>query len=212
MDAPLPGHYPAPQLHDGSIFHSSPYPPHPTLASQQDIGLDPFQFDPQLENQPEIQHPHQRDDFDQNAFAERPRTQQPRFHEIRSSGPPPQQNNGYASSPADGGMFGVLSRTRRQQNSEVERGQFGVLSPNPQLLPQHLTHDEQLGRLQHELDLRPLPVTDGGTTEGHFSNMRRVPNPPRLDEWRQRLFDVDDTITLTEEEYVMSIHLLQRLF
>lgn len=109
-------------------------------------------------------------------------------------------------------MFGVLSRTRRQQNSEVERGQFGVLSPNPQLLPQHLTHDEQLGRLQHELDLRPLPVTDGGTTEGHFSNMRRVPNPPRLDEWRQRLFDVDDTITLTEEEYVMSIHLLQRLF
>ena len=63
-----------------------------------------------------------------------------------------------------------------------------------------MNHDEQLGRLQNELDLRPVPVTDGGTTEGHFSNMKMVPNPPNLEQWRKRLFDVDEVITLTEEQ------------
>ena len=29
-----------------------------------------------------------------------------------------------------------------------------------------------------------------------------MPNPPRLDEWRQTLFDVDGVIALTEEEYI----------
>lgn len=208
MDGPLPGHYSAPQLHDGPIFHPTPYPSHPTLASQQDVGLDSFQFDPQLENQPEIHHPHQRSVFDQNPFAERPRTQQPRFHEVRLNVPLPptsQPHDDYDNNQAGGGMFGVFPRMRPQQNSEATGGQFGVLSPHPQLLPQHLNHDEQLGRLQHELDLRPVPVTEGGTTAGHFSDLKMVPNPPNLEEWRQKLFDVDETIALTEEEYVMRL-------
>lgn len=209
MDGPLhvPGHYPAPQLHDGSIFNPTPYPPHPTLATQQEIGLDPFQFDPQLENQPEIQHPHNRNAFDpNNVFAERPRTQQPRFHGIRShvSAPSPHQNHVFQNNQVEGGMFGVVSasRPRPRPNSDADRGQFGVLSPHPQLLTQHLNHDEQLGRLQHELDLRPVPVTDGGTTAGHFNDLKMVPDPPQLSRWRQKLFDVDETITLTEDEYV----------
>ncbi len=201
MDGPLPGHYPAPQLHEG-IFDSIPYPPPPTLASQQDIGLDPFQFDPRLENQPEIHHPHQRNAFDQNSFVERSRARQPRFHEIRSNVQPPssQSNNQYGSHHGEGAMFQVLSRTRQQQNNEIGGGQFGILSPDPRLLPQHLSHDGQLGRPQHEFDLPPVSATDGGTTAGHFSDMKVVPNPPRLDEWRQKLFDVDDTIALTEDE------------
>ncbi|KAG9206020.1 hypothetical protein G6514_006298 [Epicoccum nigrum] len=36
---------------------------------------------------------------------------------------------------------------------------------------------------------------------GQFKGLRLIPNPPNLDEWRQRLFDVDDTITLTEEQF-----------
>lgn len=201
MDASLPHHFPTRQLHDGTIFSTTPYPPHPTLAPHQDIGLDPFHFDPQLENEPQIQHPQQqRNLFDQTDFdVPRPHQPQPRFHEIRSN--PSPENNGFNQQ--DGAMFGVLSRTRRPPNHELGQGQFGVLSPHPQLLSQHLNHDEQLGRLQHELDLRPVPVTDGGTTQGHFSNMKMVPNPPHLDEWRRRLFDVDDAITLTEDQYVV---------
>lgn len=201
--------YPTSQLHDGSLFHSKPYPQDPNLASQPDIGLDPFQFDPQLENQPEIHHPHDRHAFGHpNTFAERPRVQQPRFREIRSNIAPqhPQQDNAFGNSQGEGGIFSVLpsqpQRPRQRQSNDVEGGQFGVLSPHPQLLAQHLNHDEQLGRLQNELDLRPPPITDGGTTAGHFSDMKMIPDPPNLNAWRQRLFDVDDTITLTENEYV----------
>ena len=202
MDGSLSAHYPAPQLHD-SIFTSTPYPPHPTLASQHDIDLDPFHFDPQLETQPEIHHPHERTIFeDPHSYVERPPSQPPRFHEIRSnaSQPPSRRNNGYASPQPETSAFGVLPPTRHQHHSEASGGQFGVLSPHAQLLPQHLTHHEQLGRLQHEFDLRPAPVTDGGTTSGHFSGLKIVPSPPRLQEWRQKLFDVDAVMTLTEEE------------
>lgn len=201
--------YPTSQLHDGSLFHSNPYPQHPNLATQPDIGLDPFQFDPQLENQPEIHHPHDRHAFGHpNTFAERPRAPQPRFQEIRSNIAPqhPQQDHAFGTGQGEGAIFGVLpsqpQRPRPRQSNDVEGGQFGVLSPHPQLLAQHLNHDEQLGRLQNELDLRPPPITDGGTTAGHFSDMKMIPDPPNLNAWRQRLFDVDDTITLTENEYV----------
>ena len=51
--------------------------------------------------------------------------------------------------------------------------------------------------------MRPKPVTDGGTTEGHFSNMKMIPDPPNLEEWKKKLFDVDEIITMTEDEYVV---------
>ena len=35
---------------------------------------------------------------------------------------------------------------------------------------------------------------------GHFSGMKKILNPPDLERWRQRLFDVDDTIVMSEEE------------
>jgi glutathione S-transferase len=43
----------------------------------------------------------------------------------------------------------------------------------------------------------------GGNEEGgrHFSGMKLVENPPDLDHWRERLFNVDETITLTEDEF-----------
>lgn len=204
MEAPIPHHFPTRQIHDGTIFHSSPYTPHPSLTPQQDIGLDDFQFDPQLANEPQIQHPQRGNAFESSTFdASRPH--QPRFQEIRSNQPgaSPQSNNVF--DPSNAGVFGVITRTRPQQStgSDSGGGQFGILTPpsHPhQLLDQHLNHNEQLGRLQHELDLRPVPVTDGGTTEGHFSNMKMIPNPPNLEQWRRRLFDVDEAITLTEEQ------------
>lgn len=204
MEASLPHHFPSRQLHDGTIFHSSPYPPHTNLPSQPDIALDDFQFDPQLANEPQLQHSQRGNVFESSPF-DAPRPHRPRFQEIRSNPPvtSPQPNGVF--DPSNAGLFGVLARTRPQQNTNGGRGQFGVLSPHPQQQSQpldpHLNHNEQLGRLQHELDLRPVSVTDGGTTEGHFSNMKMIPNPPNLEQWRRRLFDVDEVITLTEEQY-----------
>jgi hypothetical protein len=39
------------------------------------------------------------------------------------------------------------------------------------------------------------------THSSHFQGLKLIAEPPDLDAWRQKLFDVDDTITLTEEEY-----------
>ncbi|KAF3043259.1 hypothetical protein E8E12_010063 [Didymella heteroderae] len=36
---------------------------------------------------------------------------------------------------------------------------------------------------------------------GQFKGLKLIPNPPNLEEWRQRLFDVDEIITLTEEQF-----------
>lgn len=203
MEASLPHHFPSRQLHDGTIFHSSPYPPHSNLASQQDIALDDFQFDPQLANEPQLQHAQRGNGFESSPF-DGPRPHQPRFQEIRSNPPVSSPQSSNVFDPSNDSVFGVLTRTRPQQITDVGRGQFGVLSPTPQpqsqLLDPNLNHDEQLGRLQHELDLRPIPVTDGGTTEGHFSNMKMIPNPPNLEQWRRRLFGVDEAIILTEDQ------------
>lgn len=40
--------------------------------------------------------------------------------------------------------------------------------------------------------------------DSHFGTMKIVPSPPDLDAWRDRLFNVDEPITLTEEQYVYS--------
>ena len=204
METPLPQPFPSRQLHDDTVFHSSPYPPHSNLPSQQDIALDDFQFDPQLANEPQLQHPQQRGTAFESSPFDPSRPNQPRFQEIRSNHQASSPQSNTVFDPSNAGVFGVLTQTSRPQNTDVGRGQFGILSPHPptqsQLLNSSLSHDEQLGRLQNELDLRPVPVTDGGTTEGHFSNMKMIPNPPNLEQWRRRLFDVDETSALTEEQ------------
>ena len=38
-------------------------------------------------------------------------------------------------------------------------------------------------------------------SSGQFQGLKLIAEPPDLEAWRQKLFDVDDTITLNEEEY-----------
>lgn len=42
---------------------------------------------------------------------------------------------------------------------------------------------------------------DGASHHGHFQGLKLVAEPPDLEAWRQKLFDVGDTITLTEDEF-----------
>ena len=134
------------------------------------LELDSFQFHTQLDTQSHVQQLH-RNPYDQGP-------PQPRFEDLQSRVP----------------------RVDQLNNAFNRPGQFGVLTPHPQVPSQPQTHHEALGRLQGEIDLRPVAVQDGGTTEGHFNNLKVIPNPPNLEEWRRRLFDVDDIITLTEDE------------
>lgn len=47
------------------------------------------------------------------------------------------------------------------------------------------------------------------SNHGQFEGLKLIPNPPDLEAWRERLFHVDDTITLTQEECVPPISLSQ---
>lgn len=167
----LPHHFATVHSLDPNLFNPQLHHGHPSLSSQIDLDTDPFQFTSHLEPQLQIQP--------RVAFDQRPPVPPPRFQDLPSN-----------------------LRGQEQLNNDFSRaGQFGILTPHPQLPNQPQIHHEALGRLQNEIDLRPVAVQDGGTTEGHFGNMKAVPNPPLLDAWRKKLFDVEDTITLTEEEY-----------
>ncbi|KAL8736194.1 MAG: hypothetical protein Q9166_000349 [cf. Caloplaca sp. 2 TL-2023] len=174
MEGPLPHHFATNAL-DPNLFNTHLHHGHPSITAQNDFDADPFQFTPHLDHQPQLQ-------FGRVAFDQGHPIPQPRFQELPSNVQAPEQpNNDFA------------------RNSQG--GQFGILTPHPQLPNQPQIHHEALGRLQNEIDLRPVAIQDGGTTEGHFSNMKTVPNPPELEAWRKKLFDVDDTITLTEEQF-----------
>lgn len=174
----LPHHFTAQQLHDPNLFSPPIHHDHSSLGSQLDLDPgDPFQFTSQLEQQPHLQHLQSRNPYDQRT----PGPSASRFQDIQSSPNRSEQlSNGF--------------------NRSSQPGQFGVLTPNHQISNQPQVHHEAIGRLQNEIDLRPVAVQDGGTTEGHFSNMKLVPNPPNLEAWRKRLFDVEGVLTMTEEE------------
>ncbi|KAI9814430.1 MAG: hypothetical protein M1827_003286 [Pycnora praestabilis] len=98
---------------------------------------------------------------------------------------------------------GVQPHTPQQQRQQQHvGGQFGILTPGPQLASQSHAQHSSFGRLQQEQDLFQTPEQNSGSGKGHGTdNMKMVPDPPNLDEWRGKLFDVNDMITLSEDEY-----------
>ena len=164
----------------------------PTFASQLDPGLqeldasDAFvqHFQTQLESSNHGQHLHVGNPYQGNP--------PPRFQEIRSHATPPR---------------------RRQNQIAKQAGQFGVLTPQvPAPIapgPQHdyLQHNALEG-VQQGSALSQIYSGNGpggqNKKEGHFPDMKVVLNPPNLEVWRDRLFHVDETITLSEDEYERS--------
>ncbi|CAO2650718.1 Nn.00g020100.m01.CDS01 [Neocucurbitaria sp. VM-36] len=69
----------------------------------------------------------------------------------------------------------------------------------PQPIQQHVEQvqsSQVQGQAQvHEGDDVP------STGHGQFQGLKLIADPPDLEEWREKLFNVDDTITLTEEEF-----------
>lgn len=67
----------------------------------------------------------------------------------------------------------------------------------PQQIQQHAHPENTAPQLGPEAEDAP-PASHSS----HFQGLKMVAEPPDLDAWRQRLFDVDEAITLSEEEYV----------
>ncbi|RDW94525.1 hypothetical protein BP5796_00288 [Coleophoma crateriformis] len=76
---------------------------------------------------------------------------------------------------------------------QQHNAQFNVMNSGP------LQHNS-IGRLQQDDDIFRTPEGADQKSNGHASG-KIVIDPPDLTEWRQRLFNVDEMITLSEEEY-----------
>ena len=180
MEGALPHHFHSHPLHDNSLFQQPS--PH-TLPSQFDLDPnDPFQFNAQFDVPSPIPQPQPR-----NHVLD-PGLQHPRFHEIQPHVAPP------APCPP-----------RARASSRPQGGQFGILTPHNQLPSDPQVHQAAFGRLQNHIDLRPAADGSGGTTEGHFGTLKIIPDPPNLEAWRERLFNVSEPIELTEDEYVVRV-------
>ena len=46
-------------------------------------------------------------------------------------------------------------------------------------------------------------------SDGQFEGLKIIPHPPDLQAWRGRLFNVDDTIVLTEDQWVFQARMTQ---
>ncbi len=84
---------------------------------------------------------------------------------------------------------------------------LGVLTPVHALTGSGAVHHDALGRLPSDADLF-APPHDGTQQQQQedtdLSGLQAIPEPPDLAAWRQRLFDVNEMITMTEEQYVQS--------
>ncbi|KAE8549326.1 hypothetical protein TMatcc_000321 [Talaromyces marneffei ATCC 18224] len=69
--------------------------------------------------------------------------------------------------------------------------------PNAQSRAQHDDSSLQVGG--ESLDVSAAAAAE--IKDSHLGGLKIVPNPPDLDAWRERLFNVDEPITLTEEQF-----------
>lgn len=63
--------------------------------------------------------------------------------------------------------------------------------------PQQIVELEPQTEYGHNQDADDTPVT----SHGQFEGLKLIAHPPNLSEWRDKLFHVDDTVTLTENEF-----------
>ena len=90
----------------------------------------------------------------------------------------------------------------RSQVAAPLGGQFGMLTPHNHVPNHTYVQQPALDRIQHESEMVQERSASGPGKKdgGHFVGMKMVPDPPDLERWRERLFNVNETITMTEDE------------
>ena len=86
------------------------------------------------------------------------------------------------------------TRTTPQTSHNTVGGQFGILKLSyPETPLQRMRQDVSVG-------VQTLDGTDKKKDPVHLTGMRKVIDPPNLDMWRDKLFNVNEMIYLTEDE------------
>ncbi|KAK6593049.1 glutathione transferase [Botrytis cinerea] len=182
-----------------ALQHGQPHLHHHTLTSQAGLDLSGLVQD----DNNSVYHPDLRSLQDPNAG-----------HPIAHQYPSPipfERNNGHPQMHVQNpGIQNTGLQNSIQNNGSPHTpqqqhpgpGQFGILTAGPSLhhnpigrlqqgLPQDLQQDDNLFGTPDETDQKSI---------GHHSH-KIVPNPPDLAAWREKLFNVNEMITLSEEEY-----------
>ena len=106
-----------------------------------------------------------------------------------------QPSNPFEHGHAHGGPMHVQNNGSPHTPQHNNGGQFGILTAGS------IQHNS-IARLQED-DNNMFGAADGSDqkSNGHLST-KVVVDPPNLAEWRQKLFNVDEMITLSEDELV----------
>jgi hypothetical protein len=90
------------------------------------------------------------------------------------------------------GQVQAFAQPRQSLQTPIRypNGSFAVITP-----------DQQQQQVSYQVNQADSPSKEIG---GHFSGMKAIANPHDLPQWREKLFNVNKIITLTEEEWVSS--------
>ena len=133
--------------------------------------------------------------------------QRPRFQSRADGSPTTQspyaQSQHSASSHSHDDPYGIPSRLHFSPNNSLHNG-----SPQqPLYMPiQRLQQGQQNSPMRPGISpstaspQQATPVNEDGT-KSHFTGMQVVKDPPHLGEWRERLFNIQGTVTMTEQEF-----------
>lgn len=100
-------------------------------------------------------------------------------------------------------------RLHHHQNSHMissqpqHSGQFGILAPTPMPIPTGPVGHTSVQYVSSHASEDPMQSAGSAnaTAEKHGKLISRlVPDPPDLQAWREKLFNVDDTIVLTHDQ------------
>lgn len=109
--------------------------------------------------------------------------------------PRPDQDLTAANSQVNQSQPGQRSLAESSRNFNARTSELELVSSLDQSLQQ------PGNQLQKDGNFFSTAEATADKQEGYFSGMKLIPNPPDLQAWRERLFNVDEVITLTEEQY-----------
>jgi glutathione S-transferase len=84
---------------------------------------------------------------------------------------------------------------QQQYNLPVHHHAVPIQQPIAAAQIQHVDN-----QLQSDVSTQPEQQQYEHKLDAHLEGLRLIPDPPELETWRQRLFDVDDMIVVSEEE------------
>ena len=87
----------------------------------------------------------------------------------------------------------------------AQQSHLGGVGNTPRPQPSHVSH------LSQDNEFVQIPDQEDTIfkSDGQFEGLKIIPHPPDLQAWREKLFDVDDTIVLTEDQWVLQARMTQ---